>query len=35
MTVRRIAKVLMNGQGVGNRRMSGRVVRLKPGQDSP
>ena len=30
MTVRRIAKVLMNGQGVGNRRMSGRVVRLKP-----
>ncbi len=32
MTVRRIAKVLMNGQGVGNRRMSGRVVRLKPGQ---
>lgn len=33
MTVRRIAKVLMNGQGVGNRRMSGRVVRLKPGQD--
>ena len=33
MTVRRIAKVLMNGQGVGNRHMSGRVVRLKPGQD--
>ena len=33
MTVRRITKVLMNGQGVGNRRMSGRVVRLKPGQD--
>ena len=33
MTVRRIARVLMNGQGVGNRRMSGRVVRLKPGQD--
>ena len=32
MTVRRIAKVLMNGQGVGNRRMSGRVVRLVPGQ---
>ena len=34
MTVRRIARVLMNGQGVGNRRMSGRVVRLKPGQDA-
>ena len=33
MTVRRIARVLMHGQGVGNRRMSGRVVRLKPGQD--
>lgn len=33
MTVRRIARVLMNGHGVGNRRMSGRVVRLKPGQD--
>ena len=32
MTVRRIAKVLMNGQGVGSRRMSGRVVRLKPGK---
>lgn len=32
MTVRRIAKVLLNGQGVGNRRMSGRVVRLKTGQ---
>ena len=32
MTVRRIARVLMNGQGVGNRRMSGRVVRLHPGQ---
>ena len=32
MTVRRIARVLMHGQGVGNRRMSGRVVRLKPGQ---
>ena len=23
----------MHGQGVGNRRMSGRVVRLRPGQD--
>ncbi len=33
MTVRRIARVLMHGQGVGNRRMSGRIVRLKPGQD--
>ncbi len=33
MTVRRIARVLMHGQGVGNRRMSGRVVRLRPGQD--
>ncbi len=33
MTVRRIARVLMHGQGVGNRRMSGRVVRLKPEQD--
>lgn len=32
MTVRRIARVLMHGQGVGNRRMSGRVVRLKPEQ---
>ena len=35
MTVRRIAKVLMNGQGVGNRLMSGRVARLRPGQRQP
>lgn len=31
MTVRRIARILMNGKGVGNRRMSGRIVRLEPG----
>ncbi len=30
MTVRRIARVLVTGQGVGNRRISGRVVRLQP-----
>jgi len=32
MTVRKIARVIVTGDGVGNRRASGRVLRLKPGQ---
>lgn len=32
MTVRKIARVLVTGDGVGNRRASGRVIRMKPGQ---
>ncbi|MFZ2885042.1 pyruvate kinase, partial [Nitrosomonas europaea] len=32
MTVRKIARVLVTGEGVGNRRASGRVIRMKPGQ---
>ncbi len=32
MTVRKIARVLVTGDGVGSRRASGRVVRLQPGQ---
>lgn len=33
MTVRRISRILLTGNGVGHRRFSGRVVRLEPGQD--
>jgi pyruvate kinase len=32
MTVRKIARVIVTGDGVGNRRASGRVLRMKPGQ---
>ncbi|MBX3052947.1 MAG: pyruvate kinase [Caldilineaceae bacterium] len=32
MTVRKIARVLVTGDGVGNRRASGRVVRMEAGQ---
>ena len=32
MTVRKIARVLVTGDGVGNRRTSGRVIRMHPGQ---
>lgn len=32
MTVRKIARVIVTGDGVGNRRASGRIIRMKPGQ---
>lgn len=32
MTVRKIARVIVTGDGVGNRRASGRVIRMKAGQ---
>jgi pyruvate kinase len=32
MSVRRISRVLVSGTGLGHRRLSGRVIRLEPGQ---
>lgn len=32
MTVRKIARVLLTGDGVGNRRVSGRIIRMSAGQ---
>ena len=32
MSVRKFARVLVTGDGIGNRRTSGRVLRMKPGQ---
>lgn len=32
MTVRRISRIIITGTGLGHRRISGRVIRIKPGQ---
>jgi pyruvate kinase len=32
MTVRRISRIMVTGTGLGHRRISGRVIRLQPGQ---